>query len=119
MPTTIAELALSPAYRHAQRVLAAWLEYGNAEARRGAFAARAALASLDPAERHRLVRWLAWLYVSARSRGASIQTRIQRLDAALGAAVEDALSRLPSGAGQIAGLGDRSIAPIPAGMRSA
>jgi hypothetical protein len=119
MPTTTVELALSPAYRHAQRVLAAWLEYGNAEARRGAFAARAALAGLDPAERHRVVRWLAWLHIAARSRGTSLQARIQRLDATLCAAVEDMLSRLPPGIGQILGLGDRLIASLPAGMRSA
>jgi hypothetical protein len=99
MPTTIAELALSAAYRQAQRALSAWLERGSAEMRRGAFAARAAIAGLDATERHRLARWLAWLCVAARSRGESIQMRIQRLDTALGMTVEEMLSHLPAGIG--------------------
>ena len=96
MSTTIAELSLSPAYRLAQRSLACWLEPGQAEARRAAFAARAALSGLDPTERGRIARWLAWLEVAAQSRGSlSPQARIQRLDASLHQAMQDALTRLP------------------------
>jgi hypothetical protein len=116
MPTTIAELALSAAYRQAQRALAAWLERGSAEMRRGAFAARAAIAGLDAAERHRLARWLAWLCVAARSRGESIiQLRIQRLDAALSMMVEDVLSRLPAGIGPSPGRDYHLSMPLPTG----
>ena len=96
MPTTIAELVLSAAYRSAQRALSAWLEYGNAAARRRAFAVRAALAALDATERDRLARWLAWLCVAASSHGEdSLSARIRRLDATMHAAMEDALARLP------------------------
>jgi hypothetical protein len=96
MSTTIAELSLSPAYRLAQRALAAWLERGHASARQAAFTARAALASLDPTERSRLARWLAWLSVAAQSRGEmSPEGRVQRLDATLHQAMEDAIARLP------------------------
>ena len=98
MSTTIAELSLSKAYRHAQRTMAAWLERGPSSARQSAFALRAALASLDATERSRLARWLAWLSVAARSRGeAPVGARIQRLDATLHQAMEDALTRLPAG----------------------
>ncbi|WP_430392405.1 hypothetical protein [Dyella sp. 20L07] len=98
MPTTIAELSLSPAYRLAQRALASWLERGHAGARQAAFTARAALAGLDATERGRLARWLAWLAVAAQSRGVtSPEARVQRLDATLHQAMEDALARLPAG----------------------
>ncbi|WP_114241781.1 hypothetical protein [Dyella sp. C9] len=98
MSTTIAELSLSEAYRKAQRALAAWLERGPAAARQDAFAVRAALALVDATERSRLARWLAWLTVAARIRGeASPAPRIQRLDASLHQAMEDAMARLPMG----------------------
>ena len=96
MSTTIAELTLSPAYRLAQRALAAWLERGQADARQAAFGIRAALAGLDATDRSRLARWLAWLSVAARSRGdVAPEGRIQRLDASLHQAMQDALTRLP------------------------
>lgn len=96
MTTTIAELSLSPAYRLAQRALASWLEHGRAGARRAAFVARATLSGLDATERSRIARWLAWLEVAARSRGSvSPQDRVQRLDATLHQAMQDALARLP------------------------
>ena len=108
MPTTIAELALSASYRHAQRVLAVWLEHGNAVARRHVFAVRAALAVLDPTERDRLARWLAWLYVAASSRGESmLGKRIQRLDSAMHAAMNEALVRLPPSFGRMLAGGQR------------
>lgn len=97
MSTTIAELSLTKAYRQAQRVLASWLERGPADARQGVFAVRAALGGLDATERSRLARWLAWLSVAARSRAeVSPEGRIQRLDASLHQAVQDALARLPA-----------------------
>ena len=96
MTTTIAELSLTPAYRLAQRSLAAWLERGTAGARQAAFAARAALSALDATDRGRLARWLAWLEVAAQSRGTSSpEARVQRLDASLHQAMQDALTRLP------------------------
>ena len=96
MTTTIAELSLSPAYRHAQRAMSGWLEHGTARVRQAAFAARAALAGLDAPERGRLARWLAWLEVAARSRGAaSPEPRVRRLDASLHRAMQDAMARLP------------------------
>jgi len=96
MSTTISELSLSPAYRLAQRSLASWLEHGHSGARRAAFIARAALSGLDATERSRIARWLAWLQVAAQSRGAiSPEGRIQRLDATLHQAMQDALTRLP------------------------
>ncbi|MBV8157597.1 MAG: hypothetical protein JO278_08070 [Dyella sp.] len=102
MPTTIAELSLSPAYRLAQRALASWLERGHADARLDAFATRAALAGLDATERSRLARWLAWLAVAAGSRGAaSPEARIRRLDASLHQAMEDAFKRLPLGVREV------------------
>jgi hypothetical protein len=97
MSTTIAELSLSKAYRHAQRALASWLERDPAVARREAFAVRAALGGLDATERSRLARWLAWLSVAARSHGeASAEGRLLRLDVSLHQAVQDALVRLPA-----------------------
>jgi hypothetical protein len=96
MSTTVAELSLSPAYRLAQRALASWLERGHDSARQAAFAARAALSALDAVERGRIARWLAWLDVAAQSRGArSPQGRVERLDANLHQAMQDALARLP------------------------
>ncbi len=96
MTSTIAELTLSGPYRHAQRIVAAWLEQGQALARRRAFAVRVALAALNSTERHRLARWLAWLAVAAESRRhPPLLSRIRLLDVALGEAAEDALSRLP------------------------
>jgi hypothetical protein len=96
MSTTIAELSLSPAYRLAQRALAAWLERGHAGVRQAAFATRAALSGLDATERGRIARWLAWLEVAASSRGqGSPGARIRRLDASLHQAMQDALTRLP------------------------
>jgi hypothetical protein len=112
MPTTNAELVLSPAYRQAQRILASWLEQNNRAARRSAFAARAALAGLDAVERSRLARWLAWLCVAAGRRGESaLVARIQRLDAGLYGAVGGAMLRLPLAADrQPAGRAQRLIA---------
>ncbi|WP_109125401.1 hypothetical protein [Dyella sp. C11] len=106
MSTTIAELSLSPAYRLAQRALAFWLERGPSGARQAAFAARAALSGLDATERSRLARWLAWLEVAARSQGmVSPEARVQRLDATLHLAMQDALARLPGQTG-VANLGN-------------
>jgi hypothetical protein len=111
MSTTIAELSLSPAYRRAQRAMAAWLEQSQTGARQLPFAARAALPGLDGFERGRLARWLAWLEVAAQSRGqASPMERIQRLDASLHQAVQDALARLP---------GNTSVAYVRNHRRSA
>ncbi|MEV8521542.1 hypothetical protein ABZR86_17225 [Dyella marensis] len=96
MTSTIAELTLSGPYRHAQRILAAWLEQGQALARRRAFAVRVALAALNATERHRMARWLAWLAVAAESRRQpALLPRIRLLDAALGQAAEDVFARLP------------------------
>jgi hypothetical protein len=96
MTSTIAELTLSGPYRHAQRILAAWLEHGQALARRRAFAVRVALAALNAPERHRIARWLAWLAVAAESRRQpALLPRIRLLDAALGQATEEAFARLP------------------------
>lgn len=96
MTSTIAELSLSGPYRHAQRILAAWLEQGQALARRRAFAVRVALAALSAPERHRLARWLAWLAVAAESRRQPpLLPRIRLLDIPLGQAAEDAFARLP------------------------
>lgn len=97
MATTLSEITLSPAYRTAQRALAAWLESTGADARRVGFRTRAALARLDRTDRGRAVRWLAWLCVAAASQGKpALDARIRRLDAHLGAAVEGAIDRLPS-----------------------
>nr|WP_199042863.1 hypothetical protein [Dyella sp. ASV24] len=96
MSTTIAELSLSPAYRLAQRALALWLEHAAGGARQAAFLARTALSGLDAVERGRIARWLAWLEVAAQSRAlASPAARVQRLDASLHQAMQDALARLP------------------------
>jgi hypothetical protein len=97
MCETTPELILSTPYRHAQRLLADWLERDVVDALRQVFAVRAALASLSAVEQHSLSRWLAWLCVAAASRGESIIGRIRRLDLSLGASTEKALSRLPSG----------------------
>jgi hypothetical protein len=103
MTATVAELSLSASYREAQRTLAAWLECGQREARRGAFAARAALAGLDAVERHRLARWLAWLCLAAGLRGAALQSRVRHLDGALGDATATALAQLPAGPARVHG----------------
>ena len=94
MCATIPEMALSAAYRNAQRLVAAWLEHDRTAARQ-VFAVRAAIAGLDARDRHSLSRWLAWLGVAEMSRGKSILWRIHRLDPALGISTEWALARLP------------------------
>ncbi len=94
---TAAELVLSATYREAQRTLAAWLERNHREARRTAFAARAAVAGLTAVERHRLARWLAWLCASTGQRGAAPLVRIHHLDGALGDATAAAVAQLPGG----------------------
>lgn len=97
MPSTAAELALTPLYRHAQRSLAEWLERGQAISRRHAFRARAALAPLDAGDRHRVARWLAWLWAAELSHGQrGLGARIRYLDASLYAMVRNALAHLPS-----------------------
>ncbi|HEX7814248.1 hypothetical protein [Dyella sp.] len=96
MSSTSVELNLSAGYRQAQRALAAWLEQGVRAARQSAFAARAALGLLDPSERGRLARWLAWLVVADSYRGdMGLAARVRRLDGGLHLAMEDALARLP------------------------
>lgn len=97
MCETTPELLLSAPYRHAQRVLAEWLERDVIDALRQVFTVRAVVASLNAAERHRLSRWLAWLCVAAASRGHSVLGRIRRLDLTLGESTENILSRLPMG----------------------
>jgi glycosyltransferase A (GT-A) superfamily protein (DUF2064 family) len=99
MQTTLAQLALSPVYRHAQRTLAPWLEPGHGAARQLAFRARAAIGRLDAADRHRLARWLAWLLVVEQSRGrAALEARLRQLDGALHRSMQEALKRLPTAA---------------------
>lgn len=94
--TTAPNNALSPAYRHAQRVMAGWLEDEQADARRARFVLRAAWSALDAAERDRMTRWLAWLSVAAESHDdIQLTTRIQRLDAALAQTVTHAMRTLP------------------------
>jgi hypothetical protein len=106
MCETTPELVLSAPYRQAQRLLSEWLEWDVVEALRQVFAVRAALASLSTVEQHRLSRWLAWLCVSAASRGESILGRLRRLDLNLGTSTEKALSQLPAGMNFLA-LGSR------------
>jgi hypothetical protein len=98
MSSTMPQLSLSPVYRHAQRVLGAWLEQAPAAARRRAFGVRGALVGLDPVERHRLARWLAWLCVAAQYRRIDLAGRIRLLDGALHRAVAAALGTLPQSA---------------------
>lgn len=96
MSLTTTEMALSPVYRHAQRTLGAWLEQRSAAARRGAFGARMALAALDPVERHRCARWVAWVCLAARSQGApDYAERLSYLDTAFHQSVRLALDALP------------------------
>lgn len=102
MSSTIPQLSLSPVYRHAQRVLGAWLEQGHAAARLHAVRVRAALAPLDPVERHRFARWLAWLCVTAEQRRSDLDGRIRRLDATLHRSVEAARALLPAMARPVA-----------------
>ncbi|MFC3651814.1 hypothetical protein ACFONN_09685 [Dyella humi] len=89
-------MALSAPYRKIQRLLSEWLE-GGRTARRQVFAIRATIAALDALDRHRLSRWLAWWCVAAAGRGKWMLGRIERLDPALGASTEAALSGLPFG----------------------
>jgi hypothetical protein len=89
-------MALSAAYRKAQRQFSQWLE-GGRTARRQVFAIRTTIAALDAADRHRLSRWLAWWCVAAMGRGGQVLGRIDRLDPMLGASTEAALSMLPVG----------------------
>ncbi|MBE1160380.1 hypothetical protein [Dyella acidiphila] len=96
MCATTPEMALSAAYRKAQRLLAAWLERDRT-AHRQVFTLRAAIAGLDARDQHSLSRWLAWLDVAAISRGESILPRLWRLDPALGTSTELALAQLPVG----------------------
>ncbi|HEV2621394.1 MAG TPA: hypothetical protein VGU65_04805 [Frateuria sp.] len=98
MPSTVPQLSLSPVYRHAQRVLGTWLEQGHAVARLHAVRVRAALAPLDPVERHRFARWLAWLCLAAEQRRFDLDGRIRRLDVALHRAVQTARALLPAAA---------------------
>ena len=109
MDSTIPQLSLSPVYRHAQQVLGAWLEQGHAAARLHAVRVRAALAPLDPVERHRFARWLAWLCVAAEQRRSGLDGRIRRLDGALHRSVESARALLPATARPVApALGQRT-----------
>jgi hypothetical protein len=97
MATTLTEITLSPAYRGAQRALALWLDSNGTDARRTAFRTRAALAALNRIDHARIVRGLAWLCLAAASQGnPALGLRIQRLDAALGTAVDASLVRLPT-----------------------
>ena len=97
MQTTFTELVLTPVYRQAQRALTQWLEHGHGTARQLAFRARAALAQLDPVERHRMARWLAWMSVAEHSRGRRmLDTRLKQLDGALHHLVQEALQLLPA-----------------------
>jgi len=95
MPSTMPQMSLSPVYRHAQRVLGAWLEQGHAAARLQAVRVRSALTPLDAVERHRFARWLAWLCVTAESRRIDLGRRLRYLDATLWRAVQAALATLP------------------------
>ena len=99
MQTTFTELVLTPVYRHAQRALAQWLEHGHGAARQLAFRARAALAQLDPVDRHRIARWLAWMSLAEHSRGRRLlDARLKQLDGTLHLLMLDALQRLPGAA---------------------
>lgn len=99
MPTTLVELVLTPFYRQAQRLLAEWLERGQAGSRRQAFKARTALSRLDAAERHKMARWLAWLWAAELSHGdTGLGARIRYLDSTFYALVREAAQRLPGAA---------------------
>lgn len=96
---TAAELVLNPAYRHAQRSFAAWLDAAES-LRQHAFTARAALRALSAVERSRLARWLAWLGASEALRDKlPLAERLLRLDATLARAVMAATRRLPQRSG--------------------
>lgn len=88
---------LSPTYRHAQRLLARWLEdEHDADGHDTRFAVRAAWHALDAVEHDRMARWLAWLCLAASRRGDTTpMPRLQRLDAALGRAIGHAMHKLP------------------------
>jgi hypothetical protein len=91
------EIFLSPAYRHVQRLLAAWLDTGQGSV----FALRAALGALDRVEYDRLSRWLAWSCVAAASHGdARLETRLERLDPRLARTLHAAMDKLPGAPGQ-------------------
>lgn len=93
---TLPHINLSHGYREAQRLVARWLESSPRDARRLAFAARAALGHLDRSEHDRLARWLAWTCVAARSQGRDdVMIRLERLDGAMGHATTTQLGRLP------------------------
>lgn len=95
MQTTFTQLALSPVYRHAQRMLSQWHDAGPAAVRREAFKARAALARLDPADRHRLARWLAWIVRAEHCRGSRrLDQRLRQLDASLHGLMRTTLATL-------------------------
>ena len=95
MQTTLAELALSPVYRHAQRTLAPRREPGHGGARQLPFRARAAIGQRRAADCH----WPAWLLVAEQSRGrATPEARLRRLDGAPHRSMQEALKRLPSAA---------------------
>ncbi len=96
MQTTFTELALSPVYRHAQRMLSQWLDAGRGTARREAFKARGAIAQLGAADYHRLARWLAWIVGAERCRGRRrLDDRLRQLDASLHALMRTTLATLP------------------------
>ncbi len=96
MQTTFTQLALSPVYRHAQRMLSQWHDAGPAAVRREAFKARAAFAQLDPADRHRLARWLAWIVRAEHCRGSRrLDQRLRQLDASLHGLMRTTLATLP------------------------
>lgn len=96
MPTTVVELALTPCYRQAQRILAEWIDDRQAASRRQAFRTRAALAKLDASDRHRMARWLAWLWAADLSHGhAGLEGRLRYLDSSLYGLVRAAAERLP------------------------
>ena len=95
--STVPELHLSPALRAAERAVATWLERSGADARRAAFAARAALGQLDRTDYVRLTRWLAWTCLASSSQGIQAAlARMQRLDPRLGARIADEVERLPA-----------------------
>ncbi|MEW5836318.1 MAG: hypothetical protein AB1832_14740 [Pseudomonadota bacterium] len=96
MQTTFTQLALSPVYRHAQRVLSQWHDAGPATVRREAFKARGAFARLDAADRHRLARWLAWIVRAEHCRGSRrLDLRLRQLDASLHGLMRTTLATLP------------------------
>lgn len=104
MLTTCPCVPLSSALRLAQRAFASWVDGGSSGGRRRAFAARAAIQTLDEVDRARLIRWLAWLCHASVSQGghADPADRLRRLDARLYAEVARAAARLPAVASMLA-----------------